>query len=313
MDYDVNDGNNWNNDGTWNIANDNAIEGFYTWPDNYKTTESSSWDTSDDKTVVASPVYNWPNNNDFEDFFENSLERFKNDLFRVFTDFYYEWQGLSNERTSTSQKQIVNGNLKNNYILYLTYCPLTDSYELFSVNEIDGELVIHVELPGFRKENIIVDVCRDDTRGGDVLTIRDKDWDTQPLYGRFLGTIVFPYKIDAGKSQLFLEQGTLDLKKLLDTSHNPPSTYHQRQLTGHEQIFTREDPELIHLDENFKNIKGGQIKQESRKAKDSELGKLGIDTINMSDTLNDGEGIKELTKRNLGVNQEHYAVDTKPD
>ncbi|CAG8731898.1 10153_t:CDS:1, partial [Dentiscutata heterogama] len=111
MDYDVNDSNNWNNDGTWNIANDNAIEGFYTWPDNCKTTESSSWDTSDDKTVVASPIYNWSNNNDFNDFFENSLERFKNDLFRVFTDFYYEWQGLSNERTSTSwneQKQIVN-------------------------------------------------------------------------------------------------------------------------------------------------------------------------------------------------------------
>ncbi|CAG8621477.1 16141_t:CDS:1, partial [Dentiscutata heterogama] len=84
-------------------------------------------------------------------------------------------------------------------------------------------------------------------------------------------------------------------------------------VTGHEPIFTREDPELTHLDENFKNIKGGQIKQESRKAKDSELGKLGIDTINMSDTLNDGEGIKELIKRNLGVNQEHHAVDTKPD
>ncbi|RIB29332.1 hypothetical protein C2G38_1166044 [Gigaspora rosea] len=186
MDYDVNDSNSWNNNFTWNISNDNSI---YTWPDNCKTTESSSWNTPDDNTVVASP-YNW-SNNDFDDFFENSLERFKNDLFRVFTDFYYEWRGLSSEKTSAlwnEQKQIVN------------------------VNEIDGELVIHVELPGFRKENIIVDMCRDDTRGGDVLIIRDKDWDTQPLYGRFLGTIVFPYKIDTEKSQLFLEQGILDIK-----------------------------------------------------------------------------------------------------
>ncbi|CAG8487825.1 966_t:CDS:2 [Gigaspora rosea] len=163
MDYDVNDSNSWNNNFTWNISNDNSI---YTWPDNCKTTESSSWNTPDDNTVVASP-YNW-SNNDFDDFFENSLERFKNDLFRVFTDFYYEWRGLSSEKTSAlwnEQKQIVN-----------------------------------------------VDMCRDDTRGGDVLIIRDKDWDTQPLYGRFLGTIVFPYKIDTEKSQLFLEQGILDIK-----------------------------------------------------------------------------------------------------
>ncbi|CAG8550299.1 36555_t:CDS:2, partial [Gigaspora margarita] len=52
----------------------------------------------------------------------------------------------------------------------------------------------------------IVDMCRDDTWGGDVLIIRDKDWDTQPLYGRFLGIIIFPYKINTEKSQLFLEQ-----------------------------------------------------------------------------------------------------------
>ncbi|CAG8843161.1 18758_t:CDS:2, partial [Gigaspora margarita] len=50
--------------------------------------KSSSWNNSDDKTIVAS-TYNW-SNNDFEDFFKNSLERFKNDLFQIFTDFYYE-------------------------------------------------------------------------------------------------------------------------------------------------------------------------------------------------------------------------------
>ncbi|CAG8837738.1 45061_t:CDS:2, partial [Gigaspora margarita] len=151
-------------------------------------------------------------------------------------------------------------------------------------------------------------------------------------------TIVFPYKIDTEKSQLFLEQGILDIKllllyyirmslayeKLLNTFHNPSSTYHQRQQenarkqqeekehqdyfgeTGHEPTFTRKDPDLIHVDENFKNIKSGQIKSESKNEKDSELGKLGISTINMSDSLNDGECTKEPTKRNLGVPQGHH-------
>ncbi|CAG8582405.1 27482_t:CDS:1 [Gigaspora margarita] len=129
-------------------------------------------------------------------------------------------------------------------------------------------------------------------------------------------------------------------EKLLNTSHNPPSTYHQHQRlglvpkpkkeenarkqqeeeehqdyfgdTGHEPTFTREDPDLTRVDENFKNIKNGQIKRESKNEKDSELGKLGINTINMSDTLNDGECTKESTKRNLGVPQEHHAVCTEP-
>ncbi|CAG8563648.1 23545_t:CDS:2 [Cetraspora pellucida] len=126
--FDTNNGNNWDNNGTWNIVDDNVADNFFTWPDNNNTTESPNWDTPDDNTVVASPTnnfldesFNW-SNNDFDDFFENSLERFKNDLLRVFTDFYYEWQGPSSEKTLPSrneQKQIVN------------------------VNEIDGELVIH--------------------------------------------------------------------------------------------------------------------------------------------------------------------------
>ncbi|CAG8563630.1 23544_t:CDS:1 [Cetraspora pellucida] len=128
-------------------------------------------------------------------------------------------------------------------------------------------------------------------------------------------------------------------EKLLDTSHNPPSTYHQRQRlgleskpkkeerikkqreeeelpnhfeeSGHEPTFTREDPDLTHFGENFKT-QSGQIKRESRNEKDSELGKLGIDTINMADTLNDGECTKESTKRGLGVPQEHHVVCTEP-
>ncbi|CAG8504794.1 2061_t:CDS:2, partial [Scutellospora calospora] len=179
MDVDTisnNDNNLNNHNDSWNI-NDDASSNYVPWPDNYNTIETSTWDTPDDKTVVASPSNNYLDdscnwtNNDFDDFFENSLERFKNDLLRVFTDFYYEWQECpSSERSSTSydnQKQIVN------------------------VNEIDGELVIHVELPGFRMENI----------NGRIID-----------YSRYFGTIVFPYNIDTGKSQLFFDQSTLEIK-----------------------------------------------------------------------------------------------------
>lgn len=124
-------------------------------------------------------------------------------------------------------------------------------------------------------------------------------------------------------------------EKLIDTSHNPPSTYHQSQRsgtengpeltekqvqrkqkkerepdyfekTGNEQIFTRSDQGLSNSDISFKT-KSTNI---SRKEKVSEMGKLSVDTFGMADTLNEGEKEKEFTKLNMGAPQDRRRVDS---
>ncbi|CAG8459409.1 7610_t:CDS:1, partial [Funneliformis caledonium] len=108
-------------------------------------------------------------------------------------------------------------------------------------------------------------------------------------------------------------------EKLVDTSHNPPSTVHQRQRldpsikekerierqseeaknepdyfekTRIEPIFTKVDSELAHSDEEFRT-KSSQL---SKEEKSSEAGKLGINANGMADTLNEGEREKDHIK-----------------
>ncbi|CAI2161778.1 19392_t:CDS:2 [Funneliformis geosporum] len=107
-------------------------------------------------------------------------------------------------------------------------------------------------------------------------------------------------------------------EKVVDTSHNPPSTANQRQhrqseanepdyfeKTGLEPIFTKVDSELAHSDEEFRT-KSSQL---SNVEKTSEAGKLGISTYGMADTLNEGEREKDHVKENMGDSQKNKNVD----
>ncbi len=122
-------------------------------------------------------------------------------------------------------------------------------------------------------------------------------------------------------------------EKLVDTSHSPPSTTHQRQRldpsikenenkktkrqmeeaarepdyfekAGLEPKFTKVDPELAHSDEEFRT-KNSQL---SNVEKTSQASKLSINTDGMAETLNEGEREKDFVKENMGFPQKHKNV-----
>jgi hypothetical protein len=81
-----------------------------------------------------------------------------------------------------------------------------------------------------------------------------------------------------------------------------PSYYDK---AGLEPMFTRIDPDLAYSDEEFR-IKSNQLPIVQ---KSSEVGKLGISTNGMAETLNQGEREKDFIKQDMGVPQKHKNVD----
>ncbi|CAG8556774.1 2588_t:CDS:2 [Diversispora eburnea] len=151
---------------------------------NWDQNPEDNWKTDDDNTKNDWSISGWE-----DDVFEESVRRFKDDLNRVFCDFYDEWRRLLPKEKSFSMQ---------------------DSYIIppIEVGEEDNILHIHVELPNFPKECIGVFVF------WDTLFIRDVNWDKKPLHGRFTATIPLPFKIISKLSQVIIKHGVIDMNLL---------------------------------------------------------------------------------------------------
>ena len=92
-----------------------------------------------------------------------------------------------------------------------------------------------------------------------------------------------------------------DNKKAQRASEEP--TYYDK--AGLEPMFTKTDPDLAYSEEAFRtNSRLLPIEQ-----KTSEVGKLGISTDGMAETLNEGEREMDYIKEDLGVPQKNKNVD----